>query len=157
MKKILSLLLLLLAFSSQSLFAQAAIKFEQTSHDFGSFLEKETQHYVFKFTNTGNEPLVIHQAITSCGCTVANFTKTPIEPGKTLRTFQENDYHSLECETNNRTPFYCRKYARRSWRKIAYLYFYDKYNRAQHSDQLILKNSKHIYIYKWVANTITSL
>ena len=83
MKKILSLLLLLLAFSSQSLFAQAAIKFEQTSHDFGSFLEKETQHYVFKFTNTGNEPLVIHQAITSCGCTVANFTKTPIEPGKT--------------------------------------------------------------------------
>ncbi len=83
MKKLFSLLVLMLFIGTLSLSAQAVMKFEKTAHDFGTFLEKDSQSYVFKFTNTGNEPLVIHQAITSCGCTVANFTKTPIQPGKT--------------------------------------------------------------------------
>ena len=32
--------------------------------------------------NTGNTPLVIKQAIASCGCTVPSYTKKPIEPGE---------------------------------------------------------------------------
>ena len=36
----------------------------------------------FVFENTGDEPLVIQQAISSCGCTVANYTKTPVKPGE---------------------------------------------------------------------------
>jgi hypothetical protein len=36
---------------------------------------------VFKFTNVGNQPLVINQAVASCGCTVPEYTKTPIPPG----------------------------------------------------------------------------
>ena len=38
--------------------------------------------YVFKFKNTGNKPLVIEQATTSCGCTVPSYTQAPIAPGK---------------------------------------------------------------------------
>lgn len=63
--------------------AQAVIKFEKTTHDYGKFTEDKPQTYVFKFTNTGNQPLVIHQAFASCGCTVPTFTKEAIAPGKT--------------------------------------------------------------------------
>lgn len=62
--------------------AQAVIKFEKTSHDYGKFTEDTPQTYVFKFTNTGDQPLVIHQAFASCGCTVPTFTKESIAPGK---------------------------------------------------------------------------
>lgn len=62
--------------------AQAVIKFEKTTHDYGQFPESKAQTYVFKFTNTGDQPLVIHQAFASCGCTVPTYSKEPIAPGK---------------------------------------------------------------------------
>jgi hypothetical protein len=36
----------------------------------------------FTFTNTGDKPLVINQAVASCGCTVPTYTKTPVQPGE---------------------------------------------------------------------------
>ena len=62
--------------------AQAVIKFEKTSFDYGKFTEDKPQTCVFKFTNTGDQPLVIHQAFASCGCTVPTYTKESIAPGK---------------------------------------------------------------------------
>ena len=60
----------------------AEIKFDKVVHNFGKFSEKNpTQKCVFKFKNTGDAPLVINQAIGSCGCTVPTYTKTPIKPG----------------------------------------------------------------------------
>lgn len=70
------------AFGTMLMSAQAVIKFEKTTHDYGKFTEDTPQTYVFKFTNTGNEPLVIHQAFASCGCTVPTYTKESIAPGK---------------------------------------------------------------------------
>ena len=61
----------------------AEIKFNETSHDFGSFPENAPKVTCkFKFTNTGDGPLVIHQAIASCGCTVPQYPKEPIKPGE---------------------------------------------------------------------------
>ena len=78
--------LCLLFVISIAAFAQAGkaeIKFDKTSHNFGQFSEKQPiQKCTFTFTNTGTAPLVIHQAIASCGCTVPAYTKTPILPGK---------------------------------------------------------------------------
>ena len=63
--------------------AQAEIKFDKVTHNFGSFSEKvPIQKVTFSFTNVGNKPLVINQAIASCGCTVPSYTKEPIAPGK---------------------------------------------------------------------------
>lgn len=60
----------------------AEIKFETVTHDFGTFDEKDgPQTYAFEFTNTGTAPLLIHQAVTTCGCTVPNYSKDPIPPG----------------------------------------------------------------------------
>lgn len=61
----------------------AEIKFDKLTHDFGKFSEKDgTVTCTFTFTNVGEQPLVINQAIASCGCTVPTYTKEPIQPGK---------------------------------------------------------------------------
>lgn len=62
----------------------AQIKFDKVSHDFGTFFESNpVQECVFTFTNVGQAPLIINQAVASCGCTVPSYTKEPIAPGKT--------------------------------------------------------------------------
>lgn len=81
MKKILTTIVFLVA--TLAAMAQAEIQFEKTKHDFGTFPETQAvQKCVFKFTNVGDKPLIIHQAVTSCGCTVPSYTKTPIAPGE---------------------------------------------------------------------------
>ena len=85
MKKYL-LFTLLLMFCGLSSFAQkkASIQFETLTHDFGTFDSSKTpkQEYTFVFTNVGDAPLVVNQAVSSCGCTVPSYTKTPIAPGE---------------------------------------------------------------------------
>ena len=62
---------------------QAEIKFDKVSYDFGTFSENNAvQQCVFTFTNIGNAPLVVNQAVASCGCAVPSYTKAPIAPGK---------------------------------------------------------------------------
>lgn len=64
--------------------AQADIKFNETIHNFGKITKKNpVQTCTFTFTNTGDKPLIINDAMPSCGCTVANFTKQPVAPGET--------------------------------------------------------------------------
>lgn len=62
---------------------QPEIRFEKTIHNFGTFSEDSPiQKAVFTFTNVGKAPLIINQAIASCGCTVPSYTKEPILPGE---------------------------------------------------------------------------
>jgi hypothetical protein len=58
------------------------ITFEQNMFDFGTIKEGELVNHKFKFTNTGKNPLLITSASASCGCTVPNWPKEPIAPGK---------------------------------------------------------------------------
>lgn len=61
----------------------AEIKFDKTSHNFGTFSEKEPKvTCTFTYTNVGEQPLVVNQAIASCGCTVPEYTNTPVQPGE---------------------------------------------------------------------------
>lgn len=59
------------------------ITFETDMHDFGQLMAGETISYSFKFTNTGDADLIISGCDASCGCTVANYPKERIAPGKT--------------------------------------------------------------------------
>ncbi len=56
--------------------------FEQTVYNFGEMTQGEIAKYDFVFKNTGNAPLLISSVRTTCGCTVTDFPKMPIEPGK---------------------------------------------------------------------------
>jgi hypothetical protein len=59
------------------------LTFAETTFDFGDVEDGEVVSHVYKFTNTGKEPLVIKDAKGSCGCTVPKWPKTPIPPGET--------------------------------------------------------------------------
>lgn len=85
MKKILLTTILLIAgiFAFAAVQEEADIKFEKNTHDFGTFSEDSPEvTCTFKFTNTGDGILIIHQAIASCGCTVPQYSKEPIKPGE---------------------------------------------------------------------------
>ena len=83
MKRILATICLMAVMIAVFAAGTAEIKFNETSHDFGSFPENAPKVTCkFKFTNTGDGPLVIHQAIASCGCTVPQYPKEPIKPGE---------------------------------------------------------------------------
>ena len=57
---------------------------DKTFHDFGQIKQGAPQQTVFTFTNTGDAPLIITEATSSCGCTVPEYPKnTPIAPGAT--------------------------------------------------------------------------
>ncbi|TWR29463.1 DUF1573 domain-containing protein [Mucilaginibacter pallidiroseus] len=58
-----------------------AMKFEKEMHDFGKIKEGESVTYAFKFTNTGKSPLIIQDAVATCGCTKPEWSKAPIQPG----------------------------------------------------------------------------
>ena len=59
------------------------MSFEKAEHDFGTIEQGTPQETIFKFTNTGDAPLIITDAKSSCGCTVPKWSKDPILPGKT--------------------------------------------------------------------------
>ncbi len=60
------------------------MSFEKSEHDFGTIIQGTPQETIFKFTNTGDAPLIITDARSSCGCTVPQYPKnTPIAPGAT--------------------------------------------------------------------------
>ncbi|MCB9189414.1 MAG: DUF1573 domain-containing protein [Flavobacteriales bacterium] len=59
-----------------------SIKFAEEIHNFGTVEVESENLYSFEFTNTGSEPLEISNAKGSCGCTVPNWPKEPIMPGK---------------------------------------------------------------------------
>ena len=87
MKKILFLTVMVLCsmitFAQTAEKSQAEIRFEKLTHDFGTFPDSSPKvTCFFNFTNVGTLPLVINQAIASCGCTVPEYPKTPIKPGE---------------------------------------------------------------------------
>ena len=63
--------------------AQAKIEFKTETIDYGTIEKGANGERTFEFTNTGNEPLIISSAKSTCGCTVPTPPKDPIMPGKT--------------------------------------------------------------------------
>ena len=84
MKKLFVMTMLLMCGLTVALAQKPAeIKFDKLTHDFGTFSEKEpVVTCIFTYTNVGELPLVINQAVASCGCTVPEYTKDPVKPGE---------------------------------------------------------------------------
>ena len=60
------------------------VEFDKTVHDFGDIsVDDGPQTCTFTVKNVGKEPIAIYEVVTSCGCTDAQWTREPIQPGKT--------------------------------------------------------------------------
>jgi len=58
------------------------ITFETTTYDFGDIKQGDVVEHIFTFENTGNQPLIISNATTTCGCTASEYKRgEPIAPG----------------------------------------------------------------------------
>ena len=58
------------------------IEFEKIVHDYGDVPFNGNGECEFRFTNTGNEPLLIQKPKSSCGCTIPSWPQEPILPGE---------------------------------------------------------------------------
>lgn len=87
MKKILLICSVLVGFIAFSAMQdnKAEFKFEEETHDFGKVPQGKPVSYTFKFTNIGEEPLIITAVESTCGCTVPSVEPkqgTPIKKGE---------------------------------------------------------------------------
>lgn len=60
----------------------ASLEFKEAVHAFGIVSEGEIVEYTFHFVNTGEAPLLISRAYSTCGCTVPVWPQEPIKPGE---------------------------------------------------------------------------
>ena len=58
------------------------MSFDKELHDFGRITQGESISYSFPFRNSGNADLVISGCSATCGCTVADYPRGRIAPGK---------------------------------------------------------------------------
>ncbi|MFY1045045.1 DUF1573 domain-containing protein [Chryseobacterium sp. GP-SGM7] len=71
---------------------KAGITWKSESIDVGNIPQGKPKLIRFEFTNTSSKPIVIENVAPSCGCTTADYTKTPILPGK--KGFVEASYNA---------------------------------------------------------------
>lgn len=62
--------------------AQAIMTIDNDMHHFGFARQGDTLSFQYKFINSGNQPLVITDTKTECGCTLVNRPPNPVLPGK---------------------------------------------------------------------------
>jgi len=66
---------------------RTTVAVNETEADLGTFSVSETKRAVFTLVNTGNRPLVILDAATTCGCAAVSFDREPAAPGASLKVY----------------------------------------------------------------------
>ncbi|WP_299514292.1 DUF1573 domain-containing protein [Mucilaginibacter sp.] len=85
MKKLILMCAVVLGFAftaSAQTESKAEFKFNEEKHDFGKIPQGIPVTTVFTYTNVGSEPLILTEVKPTCGCTIADYTKTPVKPGE---------------------------------------------------------------------------
>lgn len=90
---------------------KAKMEFDEPTFDFGKVTVDKKVLHSFHFINTGNDSLVIESIITSCGCTVGEYTKGKLPPGgkgEIIVTFDTHNklgfQHKLVTVKSNSNP-----------------------------------------------------
>jgi len=61
---------------------ETEVELNKNIHDFGEVTFKDSISTIFEITNKGINPLVIQYVKSSCGCTIPEWTMSPIEHNK---------------------------------------------------------------------------
>jgi len=81
MKKLMILCAVILGFTitaSAQTDNKAEFKFASEKFDFGKIPQGKPVTTKFEYTNIGEEPLILTEVRPTCGCTIADYTKTPV-------------------------------------------------------------------------------
>lgn len=97
MKKLIIIAVIAIVAFQQQMLAQAKMEFKTETIDYGEIAKGSDGVRVFEFTNVGDEPLIISQVKSSCGCTVPSKPKGPVAPG-------ESSTISVKYDTNRVGP-----------------------------------------------------
>ncbi len=84
----LSLLLLtgiLHAGAQESALPEDALRFKETTYDFGKIPQGKPAYYTFEIINTGSTPIKLDDVHASCGCTTPEWNRDPVAPGATSK------------------------------------------------------------------------
>jgi len=57
------------------------IKFTEEIYNFGKIKQGDSVTHNFSFVNAGKSPLIITNAVATCGCTTPQWPKDPVNPG----------------------------------------------------------------------------
>ena len=55
------------------------ITFAEDSKDFGDIVQGDKVSHVFEFENTGTEPLILSNVLTTCGCTATAWPRAAMD------------------------------------------------------------------------------
>jgi hypothetical protein len=58
------------------------IWFEETVHEYGDVFRGGDGSWTFVFKNVGEKAIVVNRVRSTCGCTVPEWSREPVEPGK---------------------------------------------------------------------------
>ena len=91
---------------------KADFKFDKETHDFGKIVQGKPVSVDFVFTNTGEEPLIISNVESTCGCTVPKYTTAPVLKGSkgtitvtfNAAAIQPGFTKAVTIKSNARTP-----------------------------------------------------
>jgi hypothetical protein len=75
--------------------SEAGIKFDTIRHDFGEIGFDTEAEFEFVFTNTGESPLILTHVKSTCGCTVPEWSKEPVNGGKKGKIRVSYDTHRV--------------------------------------------------------------
>ena len=70
------------------------IEFRETTHNFDTINITNGGKYIFHYSNIGDQPLVISNVLTNCGCLTTRWSPTPLQPG-------ESDSISIQITTRH--------------------------------------------------------
>lgn len=115
MKRLMTLCAVILGFitfTAMQTDNKAEFKFEKETHDFGKIPQGKPVSVDFKFTNVGEEPLIISTVESTCGCTVPKYTNTPVLKGQSgvitvtfnAAAVQPSFAKAVTIKSNARTP-----------------------------------------------------
>jgi hypothetical protein len=76
------------------------IEWLDSSKSLGTIEEGQILKVNFRFKNAGKNPLVLEKVQPACGCTVADYPKTPITPGNTGEIIASFDSKGREGQQN---------------------------------------------------------
>ncbi|MGI4751263.1 MAG: DUF1573 domain-containing protein [Janthinobacterium lividum] len=85
MKKLMMICAMVMGFAisaSAQTDTKAEFKFVEEKHDFGKVPQGKPVTTDFVYTNIGVEPLILTEVKPTCGCTIADYTKTPVKKGE---------------------------------------------------------------------------